>query len=262
MRSILSILTLSTTLLFANSGKEIFNQKCSPCHQNYIPQSKLLLNYEFDNSDLNLTAPTLVELSFALKDQVGDRKADKESQLMEIENFLNEYINSPDINKTILPQAVIKHFKTMPSMQDQIDEEEIELLAEYMFDYAEKTIIKHSVQRHTYEEALIKAKATNKIILIEGYIPFCRGCMQMDREVLVEEQVKEALDKDFILVKKNVLIEKLPLELKSLGTPSFYFITNDGKKVIDNIQGTGTVNEFLDLLEGIKSNLKKGIFLK
>ncbi|HIP41611.1 MAG TPA: hypothetical protein EYG90_03745, partial [Campylobacterales bacterium] len=114
MRSILSILTLSTTLLFANSGKEIFNQKCSPCHQNYIPQSKLLLNYEFDNSDLNLTAPTLVELSFALKDQVGDRKADKESQLMEIENFLNEYINSPDINKTILPQAVIKHFKTMP----------------------------------------------------------------------------------------------------------------------------------------------------
>ena len=84
----------------------------------------------------------------------------------------------------------------------------------------------------------------------------------MNREVFVEKVVKEALNRDFILVKKNMLLEKLPLGLKGLGTPAFYFITSDGKDVIDKIQGTGSVDEFLAILEEIKKDVKNGEFLK
>jgi len=263
MKFLLLSITVATTLLLAKSGEEIVNQKCTACHIGYIPQSKLLVNYlEHHNSDFNLTAPTLTEISFAIKDRVGDRTADRESQLMEIEEFLTNYLNNPDKNRTILPKWVIKHFKTMPSMKGELSEDEIEALAEYLFDYAEEMIVKHSVRRYSYQEALKKAKAEDKIVLIEGYIPFCRGCIKMDREVFVENTVKEALNRDFVLVKKNVLIEHLPLGLKSLGTPSFYFITNDGKKVIDAQMGTGTVDEFLALLNGVKERLKRGEFIE
>jgi thioredoxin-related protein len=123
-------------------------------------------------------------------------------------------------------------------------------------------IVAHSVKRYSYEEALKKAKAENKIVMIEGFIRFCRGCIKMDREVFVEDRVKEALDKDFVMVKKNMLLEELPLGIKSMGTPSFYFITKDGKHLIDKIQGTGTADEFLEILEMIKQSVKDGKFLK
>jgi len=249
-----------TILTFAQTGQEIFKDKCSGCHIEYIPQSKLLINYEKNNTILKLKAPTLSEVSFRLRDQVGDRKADKESQLMEIEEFLLGYVNHPDRTKSILPKYVLKNFKTMPSVK--ISEEEAEKLAPFMFDFSEKMIVAHSVKRYSYPEALKKAKAENKIVMIEGFIPFCRGCIKMDREVFVEDKVKEALNRDFVVVKTNVLTQKLPLGLKSLGTPSFYFITNDGKRVIDTVQGTGDVQDFLELLEEIKDDLKNGKFLK
>ena len=242
----LSILIVMGGLLWAESGEEIFNKRCGACHIDYIPQSKLLVNYAHNNRDLNLSAPTLTELSIRLRDQVGDRRGDKESQLMEIEDFLLAYLSHPDKKRTILPNKVASHFETMPPMK--ITEEEAELLSSFMFDYFEAMMVKHSVKRHSYREALVKAQRTDKIILIEGYIPFCRGCIKMDREVFVEDKVKEALDKDFVVVKKNLLIEKLPLGLKSLGTPSFYFISSDGKKLIDQLQGVGDVEAFLDLL--------------
>jgi len=260
MKFISSILVLSSMLLFANSAEEIFKTQCGTCHVDYIPQSKLLVNYKNNNSDLNLSAPTLTELSFRLRDQVGDRKADKESQLMEIEDFLINYVNRPDRNRTILPKNVISHFKTMPPQN--LTEDDAELLSEYMFDFSEKMIVEHSVKRYSYEEALAKAKKENKIVLIEGYIPFCRGCIKMDREVFVEEEVKEALNKGFVVVKKNVLIEKLPLGLKSLGTPSFYFIDNKGKEVIDALQGIGTVDEFLEMLSSVEESAEEKEFVK
>ncbi len=243
---------LFTTMLFAVSGEEVFSGKCASCHDYYIPQSRLNLNYEHNNTELKLKAPTLTELSFRLKDQVGDRTTDAEGQKFEIEEFLSDYLNNPNKEKSVLRKEIRHIFPVMPSMKGKLNEDEAEALADYMYEYAEKMMMLHGVKRHNYNEALEIAKKEKKIILIEGFIPFCRGCMKMDREVMVETKVKEALNKDFVFVKKNLLIEKLPLRMKRLGTPSFYFINSTGKKVIDMLQGTGTVEEFLELLKNIK----------
>jgi len=246
MKIVLFIVMFGSLLFSGNSVKEIFKIQCGSCHLGYIPQSKLIKNYENNNSDLNLTAPTLTELSFRLREKIGDRRADKESQVLEIEDFLLDYVNHPDKKKSILRERVLKHFKTMP--KQKLSEDDAELLSEYMFDFSEKMIVEHSVKRYGYDEALVKAKKENKIVLVEGYITSCRGCIKMDREVFVEDEVKQALNKDFVLVKQNVLAKKLPLGLESVGTPAFYFITNDGKHLIDGLQGTGDIEEFLDML--------------
>ncbi|MCF6207336.1 MAG: hypothetical protein L3J47_10665, partial [Sulfurovum sp.] len=78
----------------------------------------------------------------------------------------------------------------------------------------------------------------------------------MDRNVMVEPEVKAALEKDFVLVKKNLLIEKLPLGMKRLGTPSFYFIRSDGKNILEMVEGTGTIEEFLQLLQSVKERFR------
>jgi len=69
---------------------------------------------------------------------------------------------------------------------------------------------------------------------------------------MVEPEVKEVMEKDFVVVMMNVALEKLPLGMTSLGTPSFYFISSDGKHIIDMMQGYGNKEEFLDLLKTVK----------
>jgi len=76
---------------------------------------------------IKLTAPTLVELSYWLRDRVGDRKGDRESQIMEIEEFLYNYLKSPDINSSIIPKSILRYFRQMPKVD--IGEEEVEALS-------------------------------------------------------------------------------------------------------------------------------------
>jgi len=253
---LVGLFAAAATSLFALSGEAVFAKKCASCHSEYyIPQSRLTANYQHGNEELNLTAPTLTELSFRIKDQVGDRTLDAEGQKFEIEEWLTRFLKNPQGFKTILPKNVRAVYGQMPPVQ--ANEEEIEALADFLYGYAETMMVKHGVKRYSYEEALKVAQKEHKIVLIEGYIPYCRGCIWMDRNVMVEPEVKAALNRDFVLVKKNLLIEKLPLGIKRLGTPSFYFITGDGKKVIDMVEGTGTKAEFLELLSQMKAKAHK-----
>jgi len=257
MRSAVVTILLLNSLLFAMDGETIFAKKCASCHRYYISQNRIIANAKNNNADLNLTAPTLTEISFMLKDQVGDRTLDPEGQKFQIEEWLADYLDAPTKDKGVIPDEFTRFFKPMPSMKGKLSEEEIEALTDFIYGYSEKMTVEHSVERHSYEEAAKIAKARKKIIIIEGFIPFCRGCIRMDREVMVEEKVKKALKKDFVFVKKNLLIEKLPLGIKRLGTPSFYFIDSEGKKVLEMVQGFGTADEFIELLESVRTQIQK-----
>lgn len=79
----------------------------------------------------------------------------------------------------------------------------------------------------------------------------------MDREVMVEPEVKAMLNKYFVFTKVNLITQKLPLGIKRLGTPSFYFIASNGKEVIDTVEGFGNKKEFLQLLQEIVNESKK-----
>jgi len=256
MRLIVIGLIIGINFLWASNGEDIFKKNCMACHSLYIPQSKLLSNFENKNKELNLKAPTLNQLSFMLKDRVGDRKSDNESRKFELENFITNYLENSDKRKGVIPHYINKFFKTMPSMKGRLDEDEIEAVSDYIFDYSENIMIEKGVKRYSYKEAVELAKKEHKIIMIEGYLPYCRFCIRMDREVMVEEAVKKILNKDFLLVKVNLAIEKLPLGMKRLGTPSFYFIKSNAKEIIDMIEGFGSQKDFIELLNDIKKRSK------
>jgi len=238
--------------LFASEGEALFEKHCAACHSGYIPMSKVIANAEQNNTLLSLKAPTLNQLSFGVRLNVGDRKADEEAQRMEVEEFITSYIASPQREKSVVPKELTHFYPDMPPMPNLLDEEEIEALSSYIFAYGEAMIEKHSVRNYTFEEAVKIAKAKKKIIMIRGVLPFCKWCIQMDREVMVEPEVREMLDSSFVVVKTNVITEKLPLGMKSLGTPSFYFIKSDGETIIDQLNGYGDKEEFMELLRRIK----------
>jgi len=236
----------------ASEGKEVYEKKCASCHQGFIPMTQLQKNFlEHNNSLLNLKAPTLNQLSFRLKQQIGDPKGDEDMHRMEVGAFIADYVQNPNINKSVCLDDVMKYFKEMPSMQGEVSEEELEEVSNYIYDFERDMIKKIGVKYEGFENALKKAKKEHKIIMIKIMSKDCHFCKKMDREVFVEKEIVEALEKDFVSVSIDIGTTKLPLGLKSEMTPNFVFVDADSK-VLMNMPGAWDKIDFLSVLRDAK----------
>ncbi len=242
---------------FANEGEKVYQAKCVSCHESYIPMTKLMENFvERKNTLLHLKAPTLNQLSYRLKQQIGDPKGDEEIHRMEVSAFISDYLNNPDKQKTVCLRDVIQYFDTMPSMKGQISEEEIEAVSEYIYDFDKKIVAKKGVKHELFDTALQKAQKNDKIIILKVMTEHCHFCKKMDREVMVDDQVVKALQKDFVLVQVDITKNALPLGLTAELTPSFFFIDKN-KNILQKIVGSWNVEDFLEILK--KVNMQKGV---
>lgn len=245
-------------LLFANEGKELYDAKCLPCHTEYIPMSKLKENYlDHNNTLLHLKAPTLNQLSYRLKQRIGDPKSDEDIHRMEIAAFITDYVFYPDKSKSVCLADVLQHFKTMPSLKGKITEEELEEVSNYIYDAEKKVPKEKGVQYEGFEKALQRAKKEHKIVMIKVMTKECHFCRKMDREVLIDKDVIDAMQKAFVPVSIDISTTALPLGLKTDLTPSFIFI-DENAKVLMNIPGSWDKTDFLEILrEAIESSHKK-----
>ena len=134
MKKVFLLGIFSTLFLFANEGEEVFKDKCASCHSEFVSIEKLTENFmESENKLLNLKAPTLNQLSFRLKQQIGNPKGDEDMHRMEVGAFIADYLINPDKQKSVCLEDVIKHFDTMPSMKGQVTEEEMEDVTFFLY---------------------------------------------------------------------------------------------------------------------------------
>jgi len=236
------------------TGQEVYEKKCASCHKLYIAPTKLIENFmEQNNTILHLTAPTINQIVFRLKSRIGDPKGDKDMHKMEIDSFLADYLMNPDKSKSVCLPKVLRHFKTMPSMKGKISVDEIDAVSDFLYEYEEKDYVKEKLEFVGYQKALERAKKEEKLILIKLTREHCHFCKKMDREVFTESEVREALNKDFIVVEIDIGKEELPLGLKKGMTPTFIFVNNK-EKILGKIPGSWTKEDFLEILkEAIKS---------
>ncbi len=248
------IAIMSVTCLWANEGEEVYKTKCASCHTDFVSVEKLMENFmEKNNTLLNLKAPTLNQLSFRLKQQIGDPKDDEDIHRMEVGAFISDYLQNPDKQKSVCMPEVIKHFKTMPSMKGQLSEDEVEAVSEFLYDYENKLIKKKSVKYEAFDVAMYKALKEDKIIVIKAISKHCHYCKKMDREVLLEDEVVQALQKDFIAVSVDVAKDTLPLGLKAGMTPTFFFVFVDKDQTrTKRIPGAWNKEDFLEILKEAK----------
>ncbi|OYZ48114.1 MAG: hypothetical protein B7Y13_08625 [Sulfurovum sp. 24-42-9] len=251
MKPLLSML-LYVGMLFGTEGQEVYEKKCASCHQGYIPMSKIKENFqEHNNTLLKLTAPTLNQLSYRLKQRIGEPKGDNDIHRMEVAAFVGEYVLHPDREKSLCLDDVMQHFQTMPSLQGKVTEEELEAVSAYIYDFEKESAEEDGVQYEGFEQALQQAKKAHKIIMIKAMTKDCHFCRKMEREVLVEKEVVDLLEKDFIPLTIDIATTELPLGLKTELTPSFIFI-DENAKVLLNIPGSWNKTDFLEILKEAK----------
>jgi hypothetical protein len=234
-------------------GKEVYEKKCASCHQGYISMGKLKENFlDYNNTLLKLTAPTLNQLSYRLKQRIGDPKGDNDIHRMEVAAFISDYVINPDREKSLCLEDVMKHFKTMPSLKGKISEEELEEVSTYIYDAEKKILEEKGIEYKGFEKALEQAKNEHKIIMLKVMTKDCHFCRKMEREVMIDDEVVNAIEKDFIPVAVDISTTQLPLGLKTELTPSFIFI-DENAKVLMNLPGAWGIMDFLDILREAKT---------
>jgi len=244
-------------IVFANEGKILFDKHCVACHTPFISMSKLKENFlDHNNTLLKLKAPTLNQLSYRLKQRIGDPKGDNDIHRMEVTAFMSDYVYHPDKEKSVCLADVIQHFKTMPSLKGKVSEDALEEIGTYLYDYDNKVIKEKSVKYEGFAVALKRAKKEHKTIMIKAMTEDCHYCRKMEREVMIEKEVTKALNKDFITVMVDVSKVKLPLGLKSELTPTFIFVDEESK-ILMNIPGFWDKTDFLQILKEVKLKDKK-----
>ena len=213
---------------------------------------KLKENFvEYNNTKLHLKAPTLNQLSFRLKQKIGDPTGDKEMQMMEIAAFVKDYLEHPDKAKSVCMKEVLEAFDTMPSMKGELSEEEIEAVVAYIYAFDEKSLSSHSVKYELFDKALQKAKKEHKIVMIKATSPYCHYCKIMEREVLSDKDIVKLLQKGFVSVAVDVYKDPLPQGLKYKVTPTFFFLDGNGK-VLKVIPGAFNKEDFAEVLKDVQ----------
>ncbi len=248
------LFSFSIISVFGSEGEEVYQKKCASCHEAFIPVEKLMENFmEKNNTLLHLKAPSINQISFRLKQQIGDPKGDEDMHRMEVGAFISDYLQNPDKQKSICLPDVIKYFETMPSMKGQLSTDEIEAVSEFLYDYENKLLKQKSIKYETFETAMDKALKEDKIIMIKATSKHCHFCKKMDREVLAEDEVVQVFQKDFIAVSVDVSNDTLPLGLKASMTPTFFFVFVDKDKTrTKRVPGAWNREDFLEILKEAK----------
>jgi thioredoxin-related protein len=263
-KGILLILAIFNSNLNANAsyekGLEIFFKKCSSCHSKYIDMKDLKINFfEKKNKLFNLTSPTVNMLAYAMIDSpkhLGS-KDDPEMQQIEIEEFLKNYLEKPDLSNSICEDSIIKYYDKKLSVDYKLNDEDISNLAIYFMNYKKERLkkkpkkIRLLTNNFNEEDLLKEARESKKKIFVYATSKTCHFCKKMDKEVLSLNDVVREIEKDFIFLKVDIEDVSLPFNL-SKGyrgmTPTFFALDNEGK-LKNKYPGSWNKKDFLTILE-------------
>jgi len=135
-RRVFLFLVCSVPLLAETAGEAVYQRDCAACHERFVPTELLLRNFfEEENRLLRLKAPTINQIAFRLKQQIGDPDGDVEFQLMEVVEFVKDYVYEPDRQKSVCVPAVLERFETMPGMRGKISEADLEAAAAWIYEH-------------------------------------------------------------------------------------------------------------------------------
>jgi len=122
VKNILLGLSLASMALFAQSGKDIFNTNCKPCHATIVG---IDTQVEGEYKPVFL-APYVAEVVEKLKKETGTKEA--------FRAYIADYINKPDKRKSLYGKKAIKKFGLMPPLTGVLSDKEIDSLVDYLYD--------------------------------------------------------------------------------------------------------------------------------
>ncbi len=109
-----------------------------------------------------------------------------------------------------------------------------------------------------YNEALNKAKEENKILFIVQVGDYCSWCRKLERKTLQNSIVAVKINQNFIslIIDRNIDKGRYPNALYSKRVPNIYFIDSRNEKIIKEVAGYKTKNDFIIILDNFLSKHK------
>jgi glyoxylase-like metal-dependent hydrolase (beta-lactamase superfamily II) len=116
-----------------------------------------------------------------------------------------------------------------------------------------------NIHYYTFHQAVKKAKANKKILLIKVRSDNCPFCDELDTVLRKNNEVKRLINKNFVMVTMNNSRDELPLNINIGLTPSLVFVRADTQEVKMIIPGIEALGELVDTLkEGIVDGHREG----
>lgn len=259
-RKILLIFFIFSITLYANfkEGKELFQKKCSSCHEAYISMDNLKKNFfEKENKLYKLKAPTENMLVYAITQSakhIGDSE-DPEMQQMEIEEYLKNYLEEPEEINSLCDEHVLTYYEKKESMI--ITEDEAEKLAVFFMEFNKNRLNQKPMKKrilsknHDEDKLLIDAKKENKFLMVYATSKTCYFCKKMKKAVLDLAEVQNKLNENYIFVEVDVDNIELPFGLAKnfKGMTPTFFIVDTNKKLLNTYPGSWTKSDFYEIMK-------------
>lgn len=93
------------------------------------------------------------------------------------------------------------------------------------------------------------AKKENKILMVEVSAHGCKYCVEMASTTLKDEKIVNKINANFAPVLFYLDSEKIPSEFAARGTPTFFFVDKNGKRLSPPIFGAWNVQDFDSFLD-------------
>jgi len=107
----------------------------------------------------------------------------------------------------------------------------------------------------SYKDAVSKAKNDKKNIMVLITTKTCRWCRKLESETLVDKNVIERLNKDYISLHITRGEGEYPDFLEAPAVPATYFLDVDGNPLIKRVMGYWNVEDYFSFLDDVDYKL-------
>ncbi len=128
MNKILLTSLLLGSTLFGADGYEVYKENCKSCHIEMISKKELIKNIA------SVKAPPMVEVSGRLKENIKTTDEEDEVDRHLFILFVKDYIINPNLDFSMCHAGALEKFGTMPSQKGKINADEVQAVAEWIYD--------------------------------------------------------------------------------------------------------------------------------
>lgn len=109
----------------------------------------------------------------------------------------------------------------------------------------------------SYKDAVKKAKAENKNIMLLITTKTCRWCRKLESVTLTDERVVTRLHKDYVSVHVTRDEDEYPAHLKASAVPKTYYLDTEGNPLIKGVLGYWSIEDYLSFMDDVDYKLGK-----
>jgi len=196
----LTLLTLTTTIHAKNKGEELVKANCASCHSLTVPTPEEIQSFK---------APAMEAVLFHVKPAFQNDKK-------EVKKFIINYVQNPDIKKSVCESNKVVKFGVMPSLKGKVSPKDLEIISDYLIEtYPTKAFV--SLIKEIQTNGKMNALKNSPFLINKSSLPHLT-------KILMENWEKGALNlsdeqkKKLLVVRKETMtsVKKIKTKLVEL----------------------------------------------